>query len=396
MNSTLQCLASMKELREALKGAGGRGEGGKEERVAKEARELFERLSSSNEDFLSPFQFLVAFHEAFPQFKEKGEGGGLMQQDAEECWSSLLNAFSLSLPPLPNLPSPSPLSHSPISQLFSGIFKVTLTCQENEKEEATTFEEHFDKLSCPISKDTNFLYQGLEKGLEEVVEKYSPSLSRNALYKKKLTIDFLPLFLTLQFVRFFWKKANESTRKEGVKSKILRPVTYPLRLDLFPFCSPPLQQHITALRKRIRQEADNKLGLLTPLSNNKHNNKDNNENTSSNSSNEVKVEKEEMDITSEGAGGVEEGEGRVGGNETGYYDLKAVLTHKGRSADSGHYVAWVKRKANDWVLFDDKDVRPATDQEVLSLCGKAGGDAHIAYLLLYSSVTPQQLRESTI
>lgn len=28
---------------------------------------------------------------------------------------------------------------------------------------------------------------------------------------------------------------------------------------------------------------------------------------------------------------------------TGIYDLVAVLTHKGRSADSGHYVAWVKQ-----------------------------------------------------
>ena len=29
---------------------------------------------------------------------------------------------------------------------------------------------------------------------------------------------------------------------------------------------------------------------------------------------------------------------------TGIYDLAAVLTHKGRSADSGHYVAWVKQE----------------------------------------------------
>lgn len=34
---------------------------------------------------------------------------------------------------------------------------------------------------------------------------------------------------------------------------------------------------------------------------------------------------------------------------TGIYDLVAVLTHKGRSADSGHYVAWVKQE-NGWSL----------------------------------------------
>ena len=34
----------------------------------------------------------------------------------------------------------------------------------------------------------------------------------------------------------------------------------------------------------------------------------------------------------------------VGSNNSGYYELKAVLTHKGRSSNSGHYVAWVKNE----------------------------------------------------
>lgn len=33
---------------------------------------------------------------------------------------------------------------------------------------------------------------------------------------------------------------------------------------------------------------------------------------------------------------------------TGIYDLVAVLTHKGRSADSGHYVAWVKQESGQY------------------------------------------------
>ncbi|MCL7050708.1 hypothetical protein MKW94_027877 [Papaver nudicaule] len=32
------------------------------------------------------------------------------------------------------------------------------------------------------------------------------------------------------------------------------------------------------------------------------------------------------------------------GQLTGVYELVSVLTHKGRSADSGHYVAWVKQE----------------------------------------------------
>ncbi len=36
----------------------------------------------------------------------------------------------------------------------------------------------------------------------------------------------------------------------------------------------------------------------------------------------------------------------------------AVLTHKGRSADSGHYVAWVKQDDKQWIQFDDDELIP--------------------------------------
>jgi len=314
-----------------------------------------------------------------------------MQQDAEECWSSLLTAFSQSIPPLTSFHSS--VNETAISQLFTGVFKVTLSCIENSEEVPSSFRENFTKLSCQITKDVNFLYQGLELGMTDIVEKKSLSLQRDAQYQKKMEIEQLPCYLTTQFVRFYWKKANDTNRKEGVKSKILRPVTYPLRFDVFQFCTPALQLHISAIRKKIRLEADQKLGLLNLLDNksNSNNNTTSSNTTSNESSNTSETKQEEVMDTS-----VEEAPTgkKLLLNETGFYDLRAILTHKGRSADSGHYVAWVKRKPNDWVLFDDKEVRPANDQEILSLCGKAGGDAHIAYLLLYTSVTPDQLRES--
>jgi hypothetical protein len=42
----------------------------------------------------------------------------------------------------------------------------------------------------------------------------------------------------------------------------------------------------------------------------------------------------------------------------GKYELMAVLTHKGRSADSGHYVAWVKQDDKQWIQFDDEELIP--------------------------------------
>ena len=59
----------------------------------------------------------------------------------------------------------------------------------------------------------------------------------------------------------------------------------------------------------------------------------------------------------------------------------AVLTHKGRSADSGHYVSWVKQDSGQWVQFDDEQLVLRKEDEIATLAG--GGDWHMAYLLMY-------------
>lgn len=59
----------------------------------------------------------------------------------------------------------------------------------------------------------------------------------------------------------------------------------------------------------------------------------------------------------------------IGSNNSGYYELQAVLTHKGRSSSSGHYVAWVKHKEDSWIKCDDSDVTPVSLEEILKLSG---------------------------
>ena len=61
----------------------------------------------------------------------------------------------------------------------------------------------------------------------------------------------------------------------------------------------------------------------------------------------------------------------AGSNNSGYYRLQAVLTHRGRSSSSGHYVAWVAR-GDGWLRCDDDAVSPVTEDEVLKLSG--GGE----------------------
>jgi Ubiquitin carboxyl-terminal hydrolase len=70
------------------------------------------------------------------------------------------------------------------------------------------------------------------------------------------------------------------------------------------------------------------------------------------------------------------------GAHTGRYELIAVLTHKGRTLDSGHYIGWVKQSAPDsWVQFDDDKLIMRKDEDITALSG--GGDWHTAYLLLF-------------
>lgn len=37
------------------------------------------------------------------------------------------------------------------------------------------------------------------------------------------------------------------------------------------------------------------------------------------------------------------------GLDNGHYQLIGVVTHKGRSADGGHYIGWVHASGDDWI-----------------------------------------------
>jgi ubiquitin carboxyl-terminal hydrolase 14 len=53
------------------------------------------------------------------------------------------------------------------------------------------------------------------------------------------------------------------------------------------------------------------------------------------------------------------------GLDTGNYELVAVITHKGRSAEGGHYMAWVHTSGDDWCCFDDDIVTTVKTDDIL-------------------------------
>lgn len=80
-----------------------------------------------------------------------------------------------------------------------------------------------------------------------------------------------------------------------------------------------------------------------------------------------------------------------GDNRTGRYELFAVITHQGRTAEGGHYVGWVKKDKKKWLVFDDETVAEIDAERVKELYG--GGDWHMAYMCLYRKMDGLTLDE---
>merc|ERR1719261_1931732 len=95
LNSALQCMKAMPELTTSLK-AYEQGHGGGGDEIVTGMREIMDDLEKSNAaQEVRPFKFVSTFRTAFPLFAQRTDNGqGFVQQDAEECWSTMLTALS--------------------------------------------------------------------------------------------------------------------------------------------------------------------------------------------------------------------------------------------------------------------------------------------------------------
>merc|ERR1719181_188584 len=93
---------------------------------------------------------------------------------------------------------------------------------------------------------------------------------------------------------------------------------------------------------------------------------------------------EEIAELAKGAAGAE-----CGDNKTARYELFAIITHQGRTAEGGHYVAWIKKDSKTWLVFDDETVAEFPAERIKELHG--GGDWHMAYMCFYRKMEGLQL-----
>ncbi|XP_071570537.1 ubiquitin carboxyl-terminal hydrolase 14 [Temnothorax nylanderi] len=361
LNATVQCLKTVPELREALKIFSGGWTTGASlsitaQSITASLRDLYDNMDKGTAR--APLVLLQMLHLAFPRFAEKTEQGVFQQQDANECWTELIRMLQQKLPAKnnPDVSEDNSKASKPrsfIEQYFGGIFDYELKCTESEDEPATIGKDEFLQLSCFISTDVKYMYFGLRNKMQEQITKMSPTLGRNATYTKTSKISRLPAYLTIQFVRFYYKE------KEAINAKILKDVKFPLEFDAFELCSSELQNKLVPMREKFKEYEDT---LVEESCNAKTKDKGDSAKT--------EMRKEPFWFKDD-----------LGSNNSGYYKLQAVLTHRGRSSSSGHYVGWIRQKGDTWMKCDDDVVTAVTSEEVLKLSG--GGDWHCAYVLLY-------------
>ncbi|RLN23631.1 hypothetical protein C2845_PM07G12620 [Panicum miliaceum] len=354
MNSTLQCLHSVPELKSALLSYSDTGRGNGVDQASHNltlaTRNTFGELDQSVRP-VAPLQFLQTLRKKYPQFAQQ-HNNVYMQQDAEECWTQLVYTLSQTL-----TSDASESAALSMKQLFGIDLVSRVHCAESGEESTET--ESVYSLKCHISHDVNHLHEGLKHGLKTELEKVSPALGRTAIYTRESRINELPR----------------------------HKVDYPLELDVYEFCSDELKQKLQAPRQMLRDAENAKFGLKTEAK------------ASSSKENEVMVSATQLvfDIKLYFMGLYvyklqkvppstfdDRADPSVPKKQlTGVYDLVAVLTHKGRSADSGHYVGWVKQDNGKWIEFDDDNPNIRKEEDILKLSG--GGDWHMAYICLYKA-----------
>jgi len=424
LNSTLQALRAIPELQDALTGYEPPSSSASgtlpQLDLTRQLRDTYKYMSETQEAY-TPHTFLASLRNLYPQFAERSRtGAGYAQQDAEEAWSQILAQIRQKLRVKDS--SDATTDTSFIEKYMSGQFTSELVCDEPEAKEAgeqpIISKDAFLKLNCHIDSTTNHLRDGIVNGLKEKLTKRSEVLGRDAAYTKTSKITHLPKYLTVHFVRFFWKRETQK------KAKIMRKVTFPHELDVVEFCDDNLkkllvpvrdkvreirkeEEDVERARKRRKRNADS--GDDVPEVTNPKKKEEKKAGTSADGDVEMtETYKTDADIDAQRDAQVlamkkelstliDPKLAKDDANSSGLYELRGVVTHQGASADSGHYTAYIKKTApvdpktgkrleedGKWWWFNDDKVTEVTADKIDALAG--GGESHSALILLYKAI----------
>ncbi|EXJ71939.1 uncharacterized protein A1O5_04440 [Cladophialophora psammophila CBS 110553] len=450
LNSTLQVLRSIPEMQDSLKiykteaapvanlealsrfGLGGLGSSND---LTAQLRDLYKQMSETQEGF-PPMMFLNALRTVYPQFAQKAKNGvGYAQQDAEEAWSQIVHQLRQKLK-ITDKRTEDQKDVAFIDRYMAGSFHSSLAPPSDvgDNEPVVESDEAFLKLDCHIDQSINHLHDGIRAALTEVIEKNSPTLGQDAQYIKTSRISRLPRYLTVHFVRFFWKKDIQK------KTKIMRKVTFPEELDIVEFCTEDMKKRLIPVRDKVRdirkfeqdverarkrqklahrQEEDRKHDEATkaaeaaPIAKLREQKEKEEGKKKEHEGGEMDVYKTDAEYEAERAAALKQGMKELfglidpelaadeGSNKSGLYELSGVITHQGASADSGHYTSFVKKQGKlvddpkapggkrreqdgKWWWFNDEKVSEVDGERIMSLSG--GGESASALILLYRAV----------
>lgn len=363
LNAAVQMLRSIPEMRGIIAKS--------KAPLEKQLIALFLALDNTKERVL-PLPFWSAFVSRHPAFGERGEHGHLMQHDSQEALGAILQDIKTNVIDQANSTDLqlSAQQKEQWPQLFQGELSQTVTCDEQFNNAPLDETQQrpsalFTMLSCNINEDVQTLEAGLERSFLEHIPAQSSQLQKEVTLTRTSRFSKLPEYLFVHMVRFSWRNDIKA------KAKILKPITFPMILDLNTLCTDELKQSMESERAKVKVRRDIELERRKRL---RHKT-----DTSTDADKTVGSAEAEKD-SSAGHSGSEEM-----GNKTAYYELCGVVSHKGRSADGGHYVYWGK-KADKWLIYDDENVAAVSEDDIKRLRGV--GEAHIAYVLLYRSKDP--------
>jgi ubiquitin carboxyl-terminal hydrolase 14 len=395
MNSTVQCMRHIPELRDSMKALSRQRPDTQDKDFVCALSNTFDQLDTSTVS-LPPVGFVGKLRSYFPQFAQQGQGG-FMQQDAEEFFNILSMSLNSSI--------------DSYDSMMSFQLEEQLTCTESDAEAAVKKFEKVNKLVCNIQggvgqTPVDHIADGIKLAFEGTLEKRSEVLGRDALWNKKARISSLPRYLCVHFMRFFWKATPEARDSAGTKCKILRAVNFNDTLDVYDFCSEDMQAKLRVNRDIEDAKIEAKLGLKSTDNRGPEGVKDAGVAGEESKGGEMDVEDPEeaaalAEALAMSVGGapapasaptqatpVDIGNGLPEGF-TGAYELFGLVTHKGRSADSGHYIGWVRQEngSNLWWQYNDDTVTECRTEDILLL--KGGGDRDMAYLSFYRFKNPR-------